>query len=309
MRKPLFTITLTALLLAPLSYAHAAQIQIPLQVTPAKVATTITPGKLLVGEVEFINASSSESFDLTTSVQDLRMTGLSGEFTYNLDSSPLALHNYIKLSDNFFHLKPMEAKKTSYEILLPKSAPPGGYYGVIFAKTSPQSFEGTGVAVSGQVGALILLQVAGNAEDRGDITSFQTNFKQGSNDPASFALTLKNRGRINGNPRGVITQATGEITITNWYGKRVASIPIPATFILPDASRQVRLSWKPPSSGLYHATAKVSFNSHPAITKGGQLWYLSQAALLVGTLIILFVSFLLLRFRKLLVRGVRRMKI
>jgi hypothetical protein len=302
MKRLLCAAFFVILSLAPLSHAEAAQIQIPLQVTPAKVSTTLTPGKLLVGEVEFINASSTQSFDLTTSVQDLQMTGLAGEFTYNQNSSPLAFHNYIRLSDQSFHLGPTEAKKIEYEVLLPKSAPPGGYYGVIFAKTAARSFEGTGVAISGQVGTLLLFQVVGEAEDRGEVTAFQPHSKQGSSSPASFSLTLKNRGHIDGTPRGIITQATGEILITNWYGKKVATLPIPATYILPDASRQINLSWKPSSPGLYHATAKVAFNSHPVIVKGSHLWYLPQIAVIITGLIILMIAFLFFRFRRVVLR-------
>jgi hypothetical protein len=260
--------------------AHAAT-PIPLQITPARVATTLTPGKLLVGEVEVFNKSTSQAFELTTSVQDLRMTGLSGEFTYSLETSPLALHHHVRLSDAAFTLGPGEAKKVAYQVLLPRSAPPGGYYGVIFVRTQPQDLSGTGVAVSGQVGTLLLFNVAGEMEDRGLLQALST---KTDGERVRVEATFVHRGKVEGTPRGALTRATGEVRFATWYGRVVLTKPLPETFLLPEARRVAGVDWKPPRAGIYRATVKASFGSHPPEARTVTLLFLpsrTRAALIV----------------------------
>jgi hypothetical protein len=69
-------------------------------------------------------------------------------------------------------LAPSELKKTQVVITVPRNAEPGGHFGVVRFTAVPPSLQGTGVALSASVGALVLLKVSGPISDQLSVEEF-----------------------------------------------------------------------------------------------------------------------------------------
>jgi hypothetical protein len=221
------------------SYGQALEIAPPvisLKVNPGQVVKTqiflrdITTGDLIV---------TGEANDFTASGEDGTPKILLDED--NTNSNPYSLKDWINPPATL-RLIPKEVKTMSITINVPANAAPGGHYGVIRFTATPPSLKNSGVSLSTSLGALLLVSVKGPVTESLTVKEFSVSHKGKTGSifeggPLNFVERLQNSGNIHEQP-------SGQVTITNMFGKKIASVNVnlPPRNILPQSTRKFEQS-------------------------------------------------------------------
>ncbi|MDB5167070.1 MAG: hypothetical protein JWN26_215 [Candidatus Saccharibacteria bacterium] len=194
-------------------------------------------------------------------------------------------------------LKPKEIKNLTVTINVPKTASPGGYYGVVRFTGTPPDLNGTGVSLAASLGSLILLTVNGQAKENLSVVEFSAshNSKTGTlfeTAPIVFTERLRNSGNIHEEPAGVVT-------VKDMFGNVVATLGVnqPTRDILPNSIRKFESSLDSSNIGnkilfgLYHADLSVTYGANKqTITSSLTFWVIPYTliAIIIGALIVAF---------------------
>jgi hypothetical protein len=120
-------------------------------------------------------------------------------------------------------------------------ATPGGHYGAIMMSTSPGEDIQRGVGVSSQVASILLVRISGEVREVGGVAEFSFKDPQVwyNHLPIDFILRFENNGNVHLRP-------TGNLIVTNWYGRRVANIKVNEDFksVLPMSIRRYEFGWR-----------------------------------------------------------------
>ena len=195
-------------------------------------------------------------------------------------------------------LAPQELKTATVNIAIPKNAEPGGHFGVIRFTAVPPDLDGTGVALSASVGALVLLKVSGNVKDDLNLAEFstgaldakglirtKTNFFETG--PVGFLVRLRNSGTVH-------EKGTGGITVTDTFGNNVATVAVneKGGNVLPDSVRRFEQSLaKKNLFGRYNAKLSLTYlGGQKKIDSTTSFWVIPWKLILIViiTLVILF---------------------
>jgi hypothetical protein len=85
------------------------------------------------------------------------------------------------------------------------------------------------------VGALLLLTISGPVQENLTVKEFSApSFLEYG--PVPFLIRFENIGTVHVRPRGFVT-------ITNWWGKKVADVEFPQLNVIPSAVRKVETTW------------------------------------------------------------------
>lgn len=158
------------------------------------------------------------------------------------------LKQWLFFVDNVFELKPKERKNFRFMLTLPNNAAVGGHYGIVAFKTinEAQSVEGTGAALSGRIGTLLLLTVKGDIKRESRVLSFNIPSVY-LRDQVPIQIGIKNLGTTH-------ELLTGSVKIFNLFGNSVAELTLPPYILLPQKSRIYNLSWNNPwQAGFFKA--------------------------------------------------------
>ena len=226
----------------------------------AKALTVISPvleintqaGENQRGVLKVYNETETE-VNLVASVEPFKAsndeTG-KPEYLSPSQSADFSYLQWFKLAQNAITLKPAQAAKIPFVIDIPPEAKSGGYYAVVFWQNAPvPGQEKSMVNISGRVGTIILLRVAGNLQESGEVLDFTP---QPLKDyyfelPINFVIRFSNTGNVHLAPQG-------EISIKNWFGQ-VTKLDInPGSHnVLPDSIRRFEVSWgqKPISNNFF----------------------------------------------------------
>jgi hypothetical protein len=196
-------------------------------------------------------------------------------------------------------LAPQELKTTTVTIKVPQNAEPGGHFGVIRFTAVPPDLEGTGVALSASVGTLVLLKVSGPISEKlsvaelsawqnlGQSNARKTNFFE--HGPVGFVVRLRNDGSVH-------EKATGAITVTNAFGKKVAAVNVNERGgnVLPNSVRR----FESPMSqkqlfGHYTANLAMTYSGGKKLTGTIGFWVIPWKLILLGLLGLVVLFFLL----------------
>ncbi|MDQ1343900.1 MAG: hypothetical protein QG650_620 [Patescibacteria group bacterium] len=266
MRVPSFLQAFAALVLVSVSAtAHAAGISI----SPLKFEYSIETGKETSGIVKVTN-DTGKAITLYTSKEDFVAGDDSGTPSFvkpqNQGSDEYALSNWISIEDKNLTLAQGETREIRFKIKAPSNAEPGGHYGAIFFSPAPDKGQ---VAVVQRLGALVLVDVPGEANVSGNLSSFEVGSSSDSkfqaksefqNFPISFSARFKNDGNVHLKPTGKIelVDETGEVlksvgkeSVVNPQGvfigeKLVDYLPVNDGFgnVLPKSERRFESLWE-----------------------------------------------------------------
>lgn len=282
-------------------------------------STDSTAGQALeIGPTVFnVSANPGDSVKVNVNIRDVSPTNLIvrgqiNDFVANgeegipkiiLDDSvdsPYSLKTWVSTPGQLT-LKPKELKTLPVTINVPSNASPGGYYGVIRFTSNPPELEGTGVALSASVGALIILTVNGTAKQQLSVVEFSTskNGKTGNffeTTPIQFTERIKNSGNIHEEP-------TGLVTVTDMFGNKVVNLAInqPPGKILPDSIRKFTQPLDSSSIGnrilfgLYHADLTVNYGDGQTAKSSLSFWVIPYTLIIISILG-LVAAFFLLRY-------------
>lgn len=143
-------------------------------------------------------------------------------------------------SEAAFTLAPQERANIPFTIKIPEDAQPGGHYGAIHLGTVQEEKEGTQpeIGILASTSALIFLRVNGDVRDTLEIRDFSADKSTYGSLPATFAVRTENSGSTHLRP-------TGNIFITDTFGRQVASLQVNAEFrsVLPGSVRRFETDW------------------------------------------------------------------
>ncbi|HSE61323.1 MAG TPA: hypothetical protein VLA88_03435 [Candidatus Saccharimonadales bacterium] len=209
-----------------------------------------------------------------------------------------------------FKVKSKETKTVEFPIQVPKDAEPGGHYATIRFTGTSTAIEDSGVALNASIGALVLMQVAGDIKEDAAIADFfstasssQTNFFESA--PIGFVERIKNNGNVHIKPTGVIE-------VKNMFGSTIATLRVNGDTkdqkdqpksILPQSIRRFEQTlsnqWL---FGSYTATLKLHYGQGgKEITATTTFWVIPYKLIILG-LVGLTALIVILRF------GMRRYK-
>lgn len=227
-----------------------------LTVGPGKLEYTLDPGATMTGTLFLLN-EGTESQTLHPSFEAFTETNGTKQFFPETTSD---LVGWFTVASSVT-LAPKESTNIPFTLSVPKGAPPGGHFAVIWWNTAPVGSKAGSAAIVTRAGILVYLNVTGQVNESGSITRFApTNggrFLTGF--PTSFDVMFNNTG-------GDYLQPTGDIQITNMFGASVASFSVNknnSAQILPQSEKDLPVSLDPPQGnigfGIYHAELTLHY--------------------------------------------------
>lgn len=275
-----------------------------LEIAPPVITVSANPGQTINTQISLRDVSTSKLI-VTGQVNDFVADGEDGTPKILLEDdetdNPYSLKSWISPLPQLL-LEPRQIRNLPVTISVPANASPGGYYAVVRFTATPPELDSTGVSLSASLGALILVRVNGDIAESMEIEEFSVNRngKTGTlfeRTPLEFVERIKNTGNIHDMP-------TGQVTITDMFGKKVATVNInlPPRNILPQSIRKFT---QPLDSsvigdkmlfGKYTAELRVVYGADKeVITSSLSFWVIPYTLIGVG-IAALVVGFITLRF-------------
>jgi hypothetical protein len=252
------------------NYANAQSVGI--RISPTKTEETVNPGDVLNRFIKVKNESDAPK-TLYAYLRDFKAEGENGSaklISPGAEPGPY-LSSWLDITSEGIEFNAGEEKTINFNINVPVSAGPGGYYGAVVFGTRPPKLQGgneekgAAMSIAQQTASLILIQVRGDVDESADIREFSTK-KQFYSLPfnVEFLTRIEATGNVHIKPRG-------EIKITNMFGKDVASIVFndKGSNILPKSIRRFEDAWSGKRGfGKYKASVILSFGT--SAEDGGQ---------------------------------------
>lgn len=246
-----------------------SQPKLGLAISPPTFELSANPGDTLKNSVRVDNITD-EPLEVSVLARNFTALGEEGgiDLTESEQESTYSLASWIKATPDKTTIPGRESKVFDYTIAVPQNAQPGGRFGSIVFKTSAKPVNGqSGVAVAQEIGALVFVKIAGDVTEKASIASFTPQHGFNESGPVGFDIRIKNEGNVQFKP-------TGTITISNFFGQKVATIPVDAQNVLPDATRKMAAQWDTFwLFGKYEATASIVYgNDRQIITATTTFW-------------------------------------
>lgn len=279
-----------------------------LQISPAVMSNLrLNPGENRTIQIKLSNVSSAiliatpEINDFTASGEDGVPKILIDKNSEEAQDNPRSFAKFVGPIASYT-IKPKQIVTVPINITIPRSASPGGYYGVIRFTARPADIDTTGVSLSASVGSLVLLQVNGDLQEQLSVASFTT--EQGGKassifetTPIDFVVRIKNEGNIHGAP-------VGQVTVKDMFGNVIGTpnINLEQRDILPDTIRKFsetldrRIIGDRFLIGLYTADLKLTYGNdgNKTIKQSLSFWVIPYT--LIGLILIaLIVMFFVIR--------------
>ncbi len=294
-----------AVILAELLFAPAMQAADNsgqgLELSPPVIELQADPGQVVKGSLKLRNITKADLI-AKPRIDDFGAKGEDGQPQILLDETEATRYSlkYWVTTIQSLRLAPGKIEDIGFTITVPKNAEPGGHFGVIRFTAQPPDLEGTGVALSASIGALVLLRVSGPITEQASLLDFQSGSKsrQGTFLPSTFfeygPITFNERIRNSGS---VHVKPTGTIDIYNLFNRKVDSIAVNSAAggnILPDSVRRFDQEWKKTwLFGPYRARLNLTYGSAATAlaTKDIVFWVLPWRVILIillGLLVLFF---------------------
>lgn len=213
-----------------------------LTISPPLLEVTVQPNSRQEQLIKITNPTKG-LIEVYPTVMNFTASGEGGEpaFTAPTDENKsFELAKWVSFSQQKIALFPEQVVEFKYYITTPEGAEPGGHYGVIFFSTKPPEADETAanrVALSSQIGALIMAKVPGAIVERGYLEKFSTS-KIHIKTKINLIAKIINIGNIHFKPKG-------QITIKNILGNEVEKITVNKENgnILPNSTRHFDSDW------------------------------------------------------------------
>lgn len=236
--------------LASAPMAHA------ITVGPVRLEFSVNPGDTVKGTVTVINDGNEEA---TFYPSFEKFIENNGNKIFTKETSDIATW-FVALPS--VTLKAGEQKDIPFTMDIPKNAPPGGHFAVMWWSTAPPNVQGgQQVSIVTRAGILVYMTVAGDIHEGGSMTNFVANngglFFFGY--PISFSTSFKNEGNVYEKPQG-------SIVVRNMLGMTSATLSVnePGSNVLPQSTKSFDAVWQsnPWAFGLYHAVATLTYGQN-----------------------------------------------
>jgi hypothetical protein len=249
MNKKIFVLLTLASLLLLSIFAFNPERAEAITVGPVKIEYSLNPGETATGQI-YLKNDETKAVTLYPTFEGFTEENGNKVFI----KGDTLLKEWFNLAASVT-LKAGEGVKVPYILSVPKNAPPGGQFAVIWWSASSPNAGADQVSIQTRAGILVYVNVSGDIVNTAEVTKFQSPaVSWGGTVP--FNLSVSNTGTVYIKP-------TGTITITSLVGTS-ATLPINGKGyqILPKSSRDLSdMQWTPGpfSIGPYKASANVVY--------------------------------------------------
>jgi hypothetical protein len=230
-----------------------AQAQAGVSITPALIEEAVEPGVTYNFSFSLENTSAQEQI-FYLSVRNI--TGVTDGNTPvfappRQNPTGLELADWIVLPVSQVLAQPGEGATIDFEIRVPDNASPGSHFGGVFVSVVPPEIDTVGASVGYEVGNIISLRVAGEAEVEASLRQFSTDQYVYSNPIVEFSARLENTGNV-------LIRPSGPVEITNMFGRTVGQFTFnpDGDGVFPGVTRDYVFNWEYDGTGFgrYEAT-------------------------------------------------------
>jgi hypothetical protein len=257
-----------------------------ISVSPPTFEFTANPGNQIEANIR-VNNVSNEPLEISVDVRNFIALGEEGAVALTEEGLEYTLASWITVIPDVVSIDSKGKVDFKFTIKIPENAPPGGHFSsIVFRTERNESFE-TGASVVQEVGVLILLRISGEVKEGIDIESFSTGKNFYEYGPIDFSSRVLNTGNVHIKPKGVIT-------ISNIFGKVIATIDVDQKNVLPGSIRKIDSVWdKTNLFGKYNATLSVNYGQAGDIITDSTSFYVFPYRLIIGILVLLIVLLVL----------------
>jgi len=231
--------------------AEPENADIVMQLSPVKKHQKLEPGQKFEGSFNIYNLGA-KAFDFRVYVKPLTV-GADCTDQYNASSDYTQMTGWTTFEQlNFYDLQPGDYQTVKFVVDVPKTAPEGGQYVVIFAEISSSNPNGeTAIQVHKRVGYKLYADLGGKNVKSGEVESVQQNqlFLQ---PPIESTSKIRNNGNVD-------FTAIDTYTVEGIDGKKMY-IDVQEVDVLPDTCRIIDHEWEEtPTFGLFKVSTKIEF--------------------------------------------------
>ncbi|MEI7498323.1 MAG: hypothetical protein WCK11_03515 [Candidatus Falkowbacteria bacterium] len=293
-------------------------------VSPTRVDELVSGGEVITRSIKITNVSETTK-KIYAYLRDFTAEGEEGRPRLIIPGTEQGsfLSSWISMQKTSYDFLPNQQQEFTFTIRIPKDTGPGGYYGAVVFGTNPPELrpdsgdKGAAIGISQQAASLILLQIAGDAQESATIRDFTAD-KQiyGTPYEVKFQTRIENEGNVHLKPRG-------SIEISNMFGRKIETLMVNEqnANVLPKSIRKYENSWQGNVGfGRYRAALSLSYGT--PVGQGGAgmqslnattyVWVLPGKIMLIGgavlaVLFLLFYFFLRTYKQKAIKRAIREM--
>ena len=268
--------------------AQTAALQVTLH--PALFEEELNPGDTFSTSVTVTNPEPTTN-KFTVGVQDISGLKATGEPIFTSSTVPnYGVSSWVNIGTPTITVPPNGSVNVPFTITVPKDAAPGGHYGAIFVNygASRPAINGSGIGY--QVGSLIEIRIAGNANEAMEVQQFSTDKSLYQSPNVNFTAVVANQGNV-------LLQPRGPIDITNMFGQKVGSIVMNDNndSVFPGQNRSFTANWTGSGFmfGQFTASMALAYGDNGARTTAASLsfWIIPIVPIIaVLASIIFFVS-------------------
>ncbi len=268
-------------------------------VSPPTFEISANPGDTIENTVRIENISDFD-IEIALDKKDFLAIGDEGAVELLDDTGTFSLSSWIEFTETGRTIAAKKSALIPFRIKIPANAEPGGHFASVLFRTVPTgTLDQSGSTLSQEIGALILLRIAGQTTELATIQEFTTS-KFSEYGPIEFDLNVKNDGNVHVKP-------VGGVTVTNVWGKKVANIDVVPKNVLPGANRKSQTTWDTKYLfGPYTATASLVYGTeNKLLTSSTSFFVLPYKIVIVALAILLIISYVLYKGRRRLITAAR----
>lgn len=284
---------------APAARAEALP-KTSLAISPPLFELSANPGDTLSHEIRVDNLTD-KALSLKVDRKDFVAMGEEGQAALTDKPTRYSLSSWIHPADDGFLLRQHASKTVKFTIRVPENAEPGGHFGSVVFKTVPKKDGDTsGLSIGQEIGALILLKVAGDVKEDGRIVSFRPRSSIVEAAPLAFETRFENTGNVQVVP-------SGTITVTDLFGRKLGDAHLESRTVLPGSVRKITTGWEGNLwPGWYMATVSLGYGTKGQLATASTSFFVFPYKIILPILVILgLVAAFAYRGRKRLARAVR----
>lgn len=276
-----------------------------LTISPPVVEINLEPGNSYEKTVKITNPTDSlvELYPVAMNFGAKDESGTPTFLSAEDDSYTFSMANWIKFDTEKVALTSQQVVDFEYTIEVPADVEPGGHYGVLFFSTKAPELatDQSQVAISSQVGVLILGKVSGDIKEEGSVEEFSAVKSFYLKAPVDLTARIKNSGNVHFKPNG-------DVTIKNIFGSEVGKITFNESSgnVLPDSIRKFDIQWNPNQSPFYKipigkftaSLAATYGENNQSLASDVSFWIIPIWFMIVVGIVILLIIFLIIWTKK-----------
>ena len=276
-------------LYSPLAHADSSSVK----VRPAIIEDVLTPGRTFSSTIQITNLNDKpqtyyfQKSDIS-GMNDQGQPILAGsQSSASQPSASYELASWIQLPADTVTLAANQTKDFPFQIVTPIGASPGGHFAVVFVSTAPPKIDTTGSSLGYEVGTILSMQIAGQANDNAMLYEFRTDKVIYGSPNVTFTTRVQNNGNT-------LVRPIGSIQIIDMFGKTDATIDVNDSNagIFPNTIRDFTNTWQGSSLsfGKYKVLISLAYGpdgDRNTISSTLSFWVLPVKILVPAILIIL----------------------